>query len=100
MTDNYGIAEPSFSSTIWINKHAAAKLLGISVHTLKTYRKEHWQRGIHFQHLNSRTIRYHKNLLLDWLANRFYPEAHQRAIELYLASLLSNQPKKCSRRNK
>ena len=93
MTDNC-IAEQSFPNAIWINKHAAAKLLGISVHTLKTYRKQHWQCGIHFQFLNSRAIRYHQPLLIDWLANRFYPEAHQRAIEFYLASLLSNQTKK------
>ena len=100
MTNNHSVAEASLSNTIWINKHAAAQLLGISVHTLKNYRKQHWQLGIHFQCLNSRTIRYHKPLLIDWLANRLSPTAHQRAIEFYLASLLSNQPQKRGRRSK
>jgi hypothetical protein len=91
---NNGTAEQSLANGIWINKHAAATLLGISIHTLKIYRQKHWQSGIHFQRLNSRTIRYHKELLRDWFANRFCPTAHQRAIEIYLASLLSNQTKK------
>jgi hypothetical protein len=84
----------------WLNKRAAAKLLGLSVHTLKTYRQKHWQCGIHFLYLNSRAIRYHRELLIDWQANRFYPAAHQRAIEFYLASLLSNQMKKRGRKSK
>ena len=84
---------------IWIDKRAAAKLLGLSVYTLKIYRQKHWQCGIHFQYLNSRAIRYHKELLIDWQANRFCPAAHQRAIEFYLASLLSNQKKKRNRKS-
>lgn len=91
---NTCIREQTLSNRFWINKHLAAELLGISVHTLKTYRQKHWQCGIHFQYLNSRTIRYHKALLLDWLANRFCPEAHLRAVEGFLASLPSNQTKK------
>lgn len=81
------------SDDFWINKHEAAALLGISVHTLKSYRKLYWQSGIQYQHINSRTIRYHRRLILDWIANRSNPECHQRAIEAYLVSLLSNQPK-------
>lgn len=88
------IAQESLPNGNWLNKHDAAKLLGISTHTLKIYRKRYWTLGIHFQYLNSRTIRYHRDLLIDWLANRFCPTAHQRAIEVYLASLLSNQTKK------
>lgn len=37
------------SSNDWISKRAAAKLLGISTHTLKLYSKRHWTLGIHFQ---------------------------------------------------
>ena len=82
------------ASNNWVNKNVAARILGISTHTLKLYRKRHWTLGIHFQYLNSRTIRYHEGLLRDWFANISEPQVHQRAIEVYLASLLSNQPKK------
>jgi hypothetical protein len=78
----------------WVTKKTAATMLGISTHTLKVYRQRHWTLGIHFQYLNSRTIRYHEGLLRDWFANIAEPHIHQRAIEIYLGSLLSNQPKK------
>ena len=93
------IAQELIPKGNWLNKHDAADLLGISTHTLKTYRKKHWTVQIHFQYLNSRTIRYHESLLRDWIANRFYPAAHQRAIEFYLASLPSNQKKKRGRKS-
>ena len=84
----------------WVNKNIAAQILGISTHTLKLYRKRHWTLGIHFQYLNPRTIRYHEGLLRDWFANISDPQAHQRAIEVYLASLLSNQQKKRNRKSR
>jgi predicted transcriptional regulator len=92
------VAQEFISQGNWLNKHDAAKLLGISTHTLKTYRKKHWTAQIHFQYLNSRAIRYHEGLIRDWIANRPYPKAHQRAITFYLASLLSNQKKKRGRK--
>ena len=93
-------AQQSFLDAIngnWLTKHDAAKLLGVSTHTLKSYRQKHWILGIHFQYLNSRTIRYHEGLLRDWFANISYPLVHNQAIEVYSASLLSNQPKKRGR---
>ncbi len=86
------------SNPNWINKHSASDLLDISVHTLKKYRIVHWQSGIHYQHLNARTIRYNRELIIDWLVNLSCPEAHQRAIEAYLASLPSNQTRKRDRK--
>ncbi|MGD1922201.1 MAG: excisionase family protein [Pleurocapsa sp.] len=83
------ISEPGVSQN-WVNKNIAAKILGISTHTLKLYRKKHWTLGIHFQYLNSRTIRYHEGLIRDWFANIADRQAHQWAIQVYLASLLSN----------
>lgn len=80
-----------------LNKHAAAKLLAVSTHTLKSYREKYWHVGIHFHYLSSRAIRYHKGLLLDWSANRSCPQAHQRAVQIYRASLLSNQKKRRDR---
>ena len=88
------------TSTNWVNKNVAAQILGISTHTLKSHRKRHWTLGIHFQYLNSRTIRYHEGLLRDWIANISDPQAHQSAIEVYLASLLSNQKKKRNPKSK
>lgn len=83
------------SSGPWLNKHKAAALIDVSPHTLKSYRKLHWLPGVHFCILNSRTIRYHEDLIEDWAKNRYSnPEAHQRAIEAHLAKLSSNQPKK------
>ena len=84
----------------WIRKKEAAKILGISTHTLKLYRKKHWTENIHFLYLNSRTIRYNESLLRDWIANRYCPAAHLRAIEFFSASLLSNQQKKRGRKSK
>jgi hypothetical protein len=87
-------AQESIPNSNWINKRTAAEILDISPHTLKLYRKRHWTLGIHFQYLNSRTIRYHEGLIRDWFANISEPQAHQWAIQVYLASLLSNQKKK------
>ena len=86
--------------TKWLDKNEAAKLLSISTWTLQVYRKKFWTQGIHFQCLNSRTIRYHEGLLRDWLANFSDPQAYQKGIEVYLASLLSNQQKKRNRKSK
>ena len=83
----------------WVNKNVAAQIAGISTHTLKLYRKRYWTLGIHFQYLNSRTIRYHEGLLRDWVANISDPQAHQRAIQVYLDSLLSNQQKRRNRKS-
>ena len=93
------ITQKSVADSNWVNPKGAAKILGISTRTLKLYRKRHWTLGIHFQYLNSRTIRYHEGLLRDWFANISEPQTHQRAIENYLASLLSNQQKKRSRKS-
>ncbi|MGG6239389.1 hypothetical protein [Leptolyngbya sp. KIOST-1] len=49
--------------------------------------------GVHWVRVNSRCIRYNLELIKDWLHNRHDPVAHQRAIEIYQASLLSNQRK-------
>ncbi|MDZ4874972.1 MAG: hypothetical protein CLLPBCKN_004368 [Chroococcidiopsis cubana SAG 39.79] len=85
--------ESNLNDALWIDKHAAAALIGISSETIRTYRKRYWEDGYQYQRYNSRTIRYHRELILDWVANRSSPECHQRAIEAYLASLPSNKPK-------
>lgn len=75
-----------------LDKHQAAALLGVSIYTVARYRKQYWTEGIHYTCLEPQTIRYNRELLEDWQANRSDPAAHQRAIEAYRASLLSSQP--------
>lgn len=76
----------------FINKHQAADLLGVSVETLKSWRKKGLLRnGVHYSG-NDKFVRYNQQLLLDWLINRSRdPEAHERAVDNFLASLASNQ---------
>ncbi|MBL1174136.1 hypothetical protein [Pantanalinema sp. GBBB05] len=92
-------ADASFP--LLVNKHQAARILGISPETLKKYRLAKGStlvQGIHYYVWNSRVVRYNASLLADWGLNRHNPDAHQKAIELYLASLPANQPKKRGRR--
>lgn len=90
----------------WIDKHVAARSLGLSVHTLKKLRGEKSREadrlieGVHFVRYGSHCVRYNAELLRDYAATRSDPEAHKRAIELYLASLPSNQPKRVGRKAK
>jgi hypothetical protein len=86
-----------------VNKREAAAILGISHETLKKYRLQENSsliEGIHYHVWNSRVIRYNPDLLSDWGLNRNNPSAHQRAIEIYLASLPANQPRTRGRKAK
>lgn len=83
-----------------VDKHAAAEHLGIRPGTLKKYRLQPNStliRGIHYHVFNSRLIRYNLDLLMDWWINRDNPSVHQRTIDMFLASLPSNQPKQRGR---
>lgn len=72
---------------------------GLSTSTFKRYRLTGtWIEGIHWQRVNSRLVVYNLALILDWIANRSNPQAHEWAVENYLRSLPSNQPKKRGRR--
>ena len=76
-------------SPVWIKTADAAKLVGLSPSSLKTYRLRHRSliEGIHWVYTNSgrRMILYNVELLCDWVANRGSPEVHLRKIEAYLA---------------
>ncbi|WP_404787978.1 excisionase family protein [Altericista sp. CCNU0014] len=81
-------------SHTFVNKQALSQAIGLSPHTFKKYRLSNkWVEGIHWQRLNSKCVLYNLTLIEDWVANRLQPEAHDRAIEGYLRSLPSNQPK-------
>jgi len=77
------------------SKYRAAEILGFSSpESLKRYRRDgRLVKNIHWFSINSRRIVYNEDLLIDWVANQSDPEAHQRAIEGYLASLPSNSRK-------
>jgi hypothetical protein len=80
--------------THFASKQEASQYLKLSGTTLKRYRLQGLLiEGIHWIRLNSRCIRYNLDLIQDWLHNRHDPIAHQRAIEIYQANLLSNQRK-------
>jgi hypothetical protein len=82
-----------------VDKWEAGRMLGLSPETLKKYRDRGYLiEDIHYYRWNQRLIRYNITLLKDWAVHRNNPAAHQRAIELYLASLACNQPKKRGRR--
>lgn len=78
----------------FISKREATQYLKLSDTTLKRYRlRGVLIEGIHWVRINSRCIRYNLELMQDWLHNRHDPIAHQRAIRIYQASLLSNRKK-------
>nr|WP_017296530.1 hypothetical protein [Nodosilinea nodulosa] len=78
----------------FVSKQEATQSLKLSGTTLRRYRVQGLLiEGVHWVRVNSRCIRYNLELIKDWLHNRHDPAAHQRAIENYQASLLSNQRK-------
>lgn len=80
------------------NKQMASERLSLSFATLKKYRLDGtWIERTHWVRVNSHYILYNLELIQDWLHNRHDPIAHHRAIEIYHASLISNQ-KRSTRR--
>ena len=77
----------------FINKQEVCKLLDISDRSLVRYREKYWLLGAHYVKPVQKIL-YNRELIEDWLVNRHNPVAHQRAIDAYQASLLSNQPKR------
>jgi predicted DNA-binding transcriptional regulator AlpA len=67
---------------------------GLSRSTIKNLiRRGDWIEGIHFTRFSSRKNLFNETLITDWIANRHDPNAHQRAIDNFVAGLPSNQPK-------
>lgn len=83
----------------FVGKREISKLTGLSGDTLKKYRLQGiLSEGIHWIRINSKVVRYNVPLIKDWFQNINNPQAHQQAIETYLASLLSSQEKSKKRR--
>jgi hypothetical protein len=77
---------------MFVDKHAAAKVTGLSAETLKRARLSgNLTEGIHYVKLNCRRARYYFELLQDWMQNRHDHLARQRAIEIYQSNLLSSK---------
>jgi len=74
-----------------------ATALAMSPTTIRKYKREMIE-GVHFVKPNSRLVRYRKELVLDFFQNYNDPIAHQAAIDQFLASQPSNQPKKRGRK--
>ncbi|MFB2773160.1 helix-turn-helix transcriptional regulator [Pelatocladus sp. BLCC-F211] len=84
----------------FVSKQQASEHLNLSFATLKKYRLDGtWIEGTHWVRINSRCVRYNLELIQDWLQNRHDPIAHHRAIDVYHASLLSNQKRSNRRAN-
>ncbi|QYO68426.1 excisionase family protein [Leptolyngbya sp. 7M] len=76
----------------FVKKREISKLTGLSGDTLKKYRLSGLLcEDIHWIRINSKVVLYNLPLMLDWLQNIHDPQAHQRAIEAYMTSLLSRQ---------
>lgn len=77
---------------LFVEAKAITEKLGLSTHTLQTLRTDgSFIKGIHYTEVNSRLILYNLPLIVDWLVNRHDPNSHQRAIEIFQSSLLSNR---------
>jgi hypothetical protein len=89
------LCEKSMFST----KQLIIQETGFSASSLKRFRLSGvWIEGIHWVRVGSRKTLYNRELILDWLVNQCNPEAHQKAIEIYLSRLPSNQPMKRGRK--
>ena len=72
-------------SSVYLKGRDAAHLLGIKPRTLKEWRsKGLLQRNVHYYKPSTKSVLYHRALLLDFIANIERPEEHERAIEQFL----------------
>lgn len=80
-------------SYTFIQKTEAAKLIGMSTEYLKKQKRlNNLIQGVHYhQHGKTSPCVYNAELLQDWFIHRHDPDAHQIAIDNYLASLPSNR---------
>ncbi len=86
-------------TVVFVDKHRAAEVTGLSAETLKTYRLDgRLIEGIHWVSFNSRCVRFNLELLENWVKTRGCPEQHQKAIDAHVAALSDNDGSKKSGR--
>ena len=82
---------------VFITTKEAARLLSVSPSTLKAWRLGKGQtpprliEGAHWVSLGDRKVLFHRELLIDFMANQHRPEVHQNAVTAYLESLPSSK---------
>jgi hypothetical protein len=77
----------------FVDKREMSRLCGLSGDTLKKYRLQGLLiENIHWVRINARVIRYCAPLVLDWIQHANDAAAHARAIAVYQAMQLANQP--------
>ena len=82
----------------FIGVREAERLSGLSRQTLKKMRLSgQMTEGLEWVRQNSRCILYNAALLTSFIQHRTDPQAHQRAVDNYLASLPSNQKMRSQR---
>lgn len=67
-------------------------------HVQRLIREKSWREGLHYVTDPSGDRLYNLTLIADWVANINDPVAHERACELYVVSLPSNQAKSAQRK--
>lgn len=86
--------------TLFLSTKQTAEILGVSPSTLKAWRlgtrkqPPRLVEGAHWVSLGERKVLYHRELMLDFLANQHRPKVHQKAVTAYLASLPSSKAAK------
>jgi hypothetical protein len=80
-----------------ISLEEAKLLLKVGETTIDKYRKEYWIQGIHyFQPEPGAKITYNKQMIVIWLISYSANDTgmHDRALEIFNASIPGNQPKR------
>jgi hypothetical protein len=88
------MTETTLRETDLCSKKEAAEILQCHPDTLKRWRGEKPLENVHFVKRSARSIRYIRPLIQDLAVNWNNPDGHQRAIENYRSTLLSNQKRK------
>ncbi|MEM7771573.1 MAG: helix-turn-helix domain-containing protein [Cyanobacteria bacterium P01_A01_bin.37] len=80
----------------FLDKHEAAKLLKCHPDTLKKWRDQHMEEGIHFFQNPGGEYLYNRELIIDWMVNRNDQAAHLQAIAVWNSRKLCNQKRRRS----
>lgn len=90
--------KPTDTEPTYLTTDQCAAMLGVSVATLKTWRLGKGRRipprlveGAHWANPGGRQVLYHRELMIDFIANSHRPEMHRKAVVAFLADLPSSR---------
>lgn len=94
----YPVPSKTEITPVYLDTADTAKLLGVSTHQLKTWRLGN-RRGnpprltehIHWISFGGKRTLFHRELMLDFLANLNRPEMHEAAVMAFLKALPSSK---------